>query len=77
MYVATFTYHPNIGTFRGNRGAWRVRQCWLRQTTGVPAVTVVGDELVMRVAKQLRPNTFVNPTRLLKEYFNHERSSTA
>lgn len=75
IYTALLTYHPTVGTFRGRRGAWRVRVCMPElvsagiqvidyyQGNGRPPVKA----LRMAVAKHLHPNTWVSPTKLLRE----------
>jgi len=84
IYRAAFTYHPGIGTFRGQRGAWRVARTWpVGPLLGRPPCTIVGPDyttresvLFMGVARRLHVGTFVNPTKLLRELFAKRRGST-
>jgi hypothetical protein len=79
FYRAALTYHPEIGTFRGGRGAWRVRDC---ESTFAAQGIVVFDfyiierkTLHMDVPRLLRRNTFVNPTVLLKILLEQRRAN--
>jgi hypothetical protein len=80
MYRAVLTYHPNIGTFRGTRGAWRVVDCFPSDGAGrdveVWSCSMHGTELAMRTARQLPKNTFANPTRLLREVLAQRSQSS-
>lgn len=85
FYRAALTYHPEIGTFRGGRGAWRVAVCIerVRKIPGSrhpspPDVRVWADgikRLHMDVPRLLRRNTFVNPTLLLKILLEQRREA--
>lgn len=72
MYCAALTYHPNVGTFRGTRGAWRVAHCSAGLTPDSPFVNC-SQMLVMEVPRQLRVGTWVNPTKLLRELLASRR----
>ncbi len=73
-YRAALTYHPAIGTFRGNRGAWRVHHCSPASAPLAPRVWPVELEageppvpmLYIDSPRPLATGTFVNPTRLLQ-----------
>lgn len=71
MFRAALTYHPNIGTFRGQRGAWRVFSCF--DAGAAPLGIRVGTDgdtkyLWMDVPRKLIRHTFVNPTKLLRQF---------
>jgi hypothetical protein len=79
--IAVLTYHPEIGTFRGKRGAWRVQR-YIPAGWWLPAgpVLKVGYDyskqckaLFMDVARPLRVGTYVNPTKLLREVLAQRR----
>jgi hypothetical protein len=83
FYRAALTYHPEIGTFRGGRGAWRVRHCIATgdrcEIAVWPETLLFGGSpktLHMDVPRLLRRNTFVNPTVLLKILLEQRRSTT-
>lgn len=65
MYRAALTYHPAIGTFRGQRGAWRVSACW-REGQALPIRVGASGRLLISVTEQLHAQTFTNPTALLR-----------
>lgn len=75
MFAAVLSYHPDIGTFRGKRGAWRVVDSYKVIDDGAPRIKALPAPgngyaqpvLLMDVRKQLHRNTFVNPTKLLRE----------
>lgn len=75
MYRVALTYHPDVGTFRGKRGAWRVRDAdpgeWSER---VPVAW--GQVLYMVAAREYRRGTWVNPLKILKEYQSTKRSNT-
>jgi len=76
VFRAALSYHPDIGTFRGKRGAWRVVACWTPSVhehshicTGPWSDTLEATArkvLFVNVTKRLHPNTFCNPTALLR-----------
>lgn len=69
MFFAALTYHPDIGTFRGRRGAWRVHHSGPRHAWYAPRVwliTLDDDEppqkhLYITTRRRLATGTFVNP----------------
>lgn len=73
MYRAALTYHADVGTFRGARGAWRVLECWTEAvdsfTYGTLRVVTPDDDsakiLVMDSPRRLQPGTWINPRSLL------------
>lgn len=84
-FTAILTYHAHVGTFRGGRGAWRVRVC-------IPAIYGPGIDVInyypgngqapikalrMEISRRLHPNTWVNPTKLLREYLAMRRLNAA
>lgn len=66
IYRAALTYHPHIGTFRGQRGAWRVSACWADMQTHPISVAPARSGLIVSVTKKLHRHTFTNPTALLR-----------
>lgn len=77
MSYAVLSYHPDVGTFRGTRGAWRVED-YRHVEAPVHAHPEVGllkdlgparpkKVLFIDVARPLRRGTWVNPTKLLRE----------
>ena len=85
-YRAALTYHPDIGTFRGQRGAWRVFSCWERPAhhpSGIEVGKFLTSEdvqqrcLFMDVPRKLVRHTFVNPTKLLRELLAKRRGITS
>lgn len=80
-YRVALTYHPDVGTFRGKRGAWRVHRSTPYEMPNVPVIYTGEDlgrtpVLVLPTCRQFRRGTFVNPTKILKEYQSTKRSST-
>lgn len=88
-YRIALTYHPNVGTFRGKRGAWRVRHPDVEEPHDYgddvyPSAEDVykGEDLVrtpvlvMSAAREYRRGTWVNPLKILKEYQSTKRSNT-
>lgn len=80
LYRAALIYCPEIKTFRGERGAWRVHHCFESSEhwpfCGIRVFPVEEHQdgeatkmLYMDVPHMLRSNTFVNPTGLLRELF--------
>lgn len=79
LYCAILSYHPEVGTFRGKRGAWRVVLCYPHAGYPVerPYIAVGtnysytrplrGRVLFMDVTRRLHKGTWVNPTKLLRE----------
>lgn len=76
-YRVICTYHPNIGTFRGKRGAWRVYDCYRAHPGHIPgAVNVIHLNDVSAPTKllcvnSLKPrqkNSWCNPHKLLTEW---------
>lgn len=86
MYRVALTYHPEVGTFRGHRGAWRVAKCWpalVGARSWGPDNICTGQvykgghrsshALFMDVAQRLPTGVWVNPTKLLREYLATRR----
>lgn len=73
-YLAALTYHPEIATF-GGRGAWRVHHCvqwfWPQSPRVVRVQPDEGEPEILMLHIQsprpLKPGTYVNPTKLLRE----------
>lgn len=87
MYRVALTYHPDVGTFRGKRGAWRVHHPDVEEPCNYggdvyPSAMRVGQNLigtpvlVLTSAKPLRRGTWVNPLKILKQYQQTKRSNT-
>lgn len=82
MYRVALTYHPEVGTFRGKRGAWRVLNPDLGGLKSCAedvyaACGLLGEQvLVVPSPKPLRRGTWVNPLKILKEYQSTKRSNT-
>lgn len=84
MFAAVLSYHPDIGTFRGGRGAWRVVDSYPVVDDGAPRVKALPAPgngyrlpvLLMDIHKRLHRNTFVNPTKLLCEFLAAQREAT-
>jgi hypothetical protein len=76
FFRAALTYHSEIGTFRGGRGAWRVRSSWVtvHQDSDIWVLKAKPWALFMDVPRLLRRNTFVNPTVLLKILLEQRRA---
>ena len=78
--TAILTYHPSIPTPRG-RGAWRVQLCSNLGSTKPEVISFYpGNQhhtpmraLRMPVARHLARGTWVNPTKLLREYLATQR----
>lgn len=86
-YRVALTYHPDVGTFRGKRGAWRVYDPDLgglaECTEDVyPSHMDAGDGawgepvVVLPACRKYRRGTWVNPLKILKEYQSTKRSNT-
>lgn len=80
MFRAILTYHPNVGTFRKGRGAWRVQACYPVLASDRPVIKtgmyfpgcqkkVPVKALHMDVARRLERGTWTSPTKLLRELF--------
>lgn len=76
-YRVICTYHPDVGTFRGNRGAWRVYACFpAKAGLHVPAVRTLkfGDvhgPVKLLCINSLKPRpakTWCNPRKILVEW---------
>lgn len=80
MYRVALTYHPDVGTFRGKRGAWRVWGAWLNVECDTSVSTSVTrtdhSVLVLPTCREHRKGTWVNPLKILKDYQSTKRSST-
>ena len=91
MYRVALTYHPDVGTFRGKRGAWRVHHPDVEEPcnygddvypSAIEEEVYKGEDLnrtpvlVMTSPKPLRRGTWVNPLKILKEYQSTKRSNT-
>ena len=79
-YRVALTYHPDVGTFRGKRGAWRV-YCWDDEYHELGEEVLKSnadgtDILDMPAGRRYRPGTWVNPLKILKEYQSTKRSNT-
>lgn len=79
-YRVALTYHPNVGTFRGKRGAWRVLDVWEPLSCPPQVDRVVTDmshvsALLLPAAREYRRGTWVNPLKILKEYQSTKRSN--
>lgn len=87
-YRVALTYHPEVGTFRGKRGAWRVHHPDVEEPRNygddvypTAAEVYKGEDLirtpvlVMSAAREYRTGTFVNPLKILKEYQSTKRSN--
>lgn len=75
MYRVALTYHPDVGTFRGKRGAWRVRDVF-PVLVYEPTVETAPGTLYVPSATVPRLGTWVNPLKILKDYQSTKRSST-
>lgn len=80
-HIALLTYHPNVGTFRGHRGAWRVAVCNYLHADERPTVVDYYRTsrypiraLRMEVPWRLPTGTWVNPTKLLGEVHRLQRA---
>lgn len=74
-YRVVCTYHPDIGTFRGKRGAWRVYHCFqLTDDARVPTVQVIGGImgsrpwLCINSIRLRQPNSWCNPRKIFNEW---------
>ncbi len=81
-YRVICTYHPNIDTFRGKRGAWRVYDCYpadpgLRlgvvQVINLNDVCIPNKLLCINSIKPKQRNSWCNPRSILTEYLNEIR----
>lgn len=78
-YRVICKYCPDVGTFRGKRGAWRAVDCW-RVPSVHPSRTVLvfdtGREGKLLVVSSLRPrqrNSWCNPRSILTEWLEAQR----
>lgn len=80
MYRLALTYHPDIGTFRGSRGAWRVVRCWRAVDYAPPVAGIFYDEkgvtpvLYIDSLTRFRTGVFVNPTALMRAVLAQRRA---
>lgn len=81
-FLAALTYHPEIATFSPGRGAWRVHHCVEWFWPIAPRVVRVQDDddgepevlmLHIQSPRPLKPGTYINPTKLLREVFEQQR----
>lgn len=75
IYRVVCTYHPEVGTFRGRRGAWRVVVCepasrpaWVVLKPVACLLNLSPKLLIINSTKPRQPNSWCNPRKILAEW---------